>query len=284
MYAVTGASGQLGRLVLNALLEKVAPTQIVALARDPGKLADLAARGVIVRAFDYTAPATLAPALEGVNRLLLISSNAVGQRERQHRAVIDAAKEAGVGYIAYTSILHADTNPLSLAEEHRATEAALKDSGIPHALLRNGWYIENYLAGAADVLAQGTLLGSAGTGRVSAATRADYAVAAATVLADDANATRIYELASDDAFTQEEFAAELAAASGTPVVYRDLPEPDYAAALEQAGIPGPFAEILADSSAASAHGALFDDGHALSKLIGRPTTPWREAVREAVEQ
>lgn len=284
MYAITGASGQLGHLVLDALLGKVEPASIVALVRDPAKSADVAALGVSVRAFDYDQPDMLPQALGGVDRLLLISGSAVGQREAQHRAVIDAAKTAGVGYIAYTSILHADTNPLELAVEHRGTEAMLAESGIPHALLRNGWYTENYTDGAAPAVEHGALLGSSGDGKVSSATRADYAAAAATVLAGDSMATKVYELAGDESFTQEEFAAALSAISGKPVAYQDLPEADYAAALEQVGLPGPFAAILADSSARSADGALFDDGKALSTLIGRPTTPWRETLKEALTE
>ncbi|WP_454683855.1 SDR family oxidoreductase [Ancylobacter moscoviensis] len=282
MYAVTGASGQLGRLVIDALIQKVAPGAVVALVRDPAKAADAAGKGVQVRRFDYSRPDTLAPALAGVERLLLISSSEVGQRAAQHQSVIDAAKVAGVKFIAYTSILHADTNPLDLAVEHRATEEALKASGIPHAVLRNGWYTENFTAGAAPAIAHGVLLGSAGSGRTSAAARADYAAAAVAVLAGTSVATQVYELAGDEAFTQDELAAALAEFSGKPVVYRDLPEAEYGAALEQAGLPGPFAHILADSSAKTAGGALFDDSHALSRLIGRPTTPWRQTVKEAV--
>ncbi len=282
MYAVTGASGQLGRLVIDALIQKVAPGAVVALVRDPAKAAGAAEKGVQVRRFDYSRPETLVPALAGVERLLLISSSEVGQRAAQHQAVIDAAKAAGVKFIAYTSILHADTNPLDLAVEHRATEEALKASGLPHAVLRNGWYTENFTAGAAPAIAHGVLLGSAGSGRTSAAARADYAAAAATVLAGTSDATQVYELAGDEAFTQDELAAALAEFSGKPVVYRDLPEAEYGVALEQAGLPGPFAHILADSSAKTAGGALFDDSHVLSRLIGRPTTPWRQTVKEAV--
>lgn len=278
MYAVTGASGQLGRLVLESLIGKVDPAHVVALVRDPARLGDFAAKGVSVRAFDYDAPGTLAPALEGVDRLLLISANEVGRRLPQHRAVIDAAKAAGVGFIAYTSILRADTSPMALAEEHLATERALGESGIPHALLRNGWYTENYASGIAPALEHGALLGSAGEGRISAAARADYAEAAATVLASGSSETRIYELAGDEGFTLAEFAAALAELTGKPVAYRDLPEADYAQVLESAGLPAPFAAILADSDAKAAEGALFDDGHALSGLIGRPTTPWRETL------
>lgn len=281
MYAVTGASGQLGHLVVEALAARVAPSEIVALVRTPSKAADLEALGVRLRPFDYEAPAGLAPALAGVTRLLLISSSEVGRREAQHRAVIAAAKAAGVGFIAYTSILHADDNPLDLAIEHRATEAALKESGIPHALLRNGWYNENYTVGLDAAVEHGALLGSTGAGRVSTAARADYAEAAAVVLADGSTATRTLELAGDGSFTQDELAALIAEASGRPVAYNDLPEEQYRAILESVGLPAPLARLLADSSAKAKSGALFDDGHALSALIGRPTTPIAASVRSA---
>lgn len=281
MYAVTGASGQLGRLVVESLLEKVAPGEIVALVRNPESVADFAAKGVTVRAFDYDAPETLAPALEGVTRLLLISGNAIGSRIPQHKAVIDAAKAAGVQLIAYSSILHADSSPLQLAAEHKATEALLAESGIPAALLRNGWYTENYLMSAGPAIEHGALIGSAGEGVVSSAARADYAEAAAVVLVRAQAGT--FELAGDTGFTHAELAAALADASGKPVVYQDLPEADYAKALEGAGLPGPFAAILADSDARLGEGALFDESKTLSGLIGRPTTPWRETILAGVQ-
>lgn len=280
MYAVTGASGQLGRLVVDALLSKVAPDQIVALARAPDSMSDLAAKGVYVRAFDYDAPETLVPALAGVSRLLLISGNAIGSRVPQHRGVIDAAKAAGVAVVAYTSILNADRSPMLLAAEHKATEELLAASGIDHALLRNGWYTENYLMGAGAAIARGVLLGSSGDGAISAAARVDYAEAAATVLVRGLAGT--FELAGDDSFTQVELAAALAEISGKPVVYRNLAQADYAAALEQVGLPGPYAAILADSDARAAEGALFDASRTLSQLIGRPTTPWRETIATAL--
>lgn len=281
MYAVTGASGQLGRLVVESLLGKVAPDQIVALVRNPESVADFAAKGVTVRAFDYDAPETLVPALAGVTRLLLISGNAIGSRIPQHKAVIDAAKAAGVQLIAYSSILHADSSPLQLAAEHKATEALLAESGIPAALLRNGWYTENYLMSAGPAIEHGVLIGSAGNGVVSSAARADYAEAAAVVLVRGQAGT--FELAGDTGFTHAELAAALAEASGKPVVYQDLPEADYAKALEGAGLPGPFAAILADSDARSGEGALFDESKTLSGLIGRPTTPWRETIVAGVQ-
>ena len=282
MIAVTGASGQLGRLVIAGLLEKVAPDTIVALVRDPAKLADLAAQGVVVRAFDYNQADTLAGALAGVDRLLLISSSEIGQRVAQHQAVIAAAKTAGVGFIAYTSLLHADTNPLNLAVEHRATELALADSGVPHALLRNGWYTENYAQSAPMAVAHGAVWGSAGTGRISGAARADYAAAAVAVLTADAAKPAIYELAGDEAFTLADLAAALSDLSGKPVAYQDLPEADYRAALEGVGLPPPIAAMLAESDIKAANGALFDDRHALSALIGRPTTPWRTTLESAL--
>ncbi len=281
MYAVTGASGQLGRLVVESLLGKVAPDQIVALVRSPESVADFAAKGVVVRAFDYDVPETLAPALAGVTRLLLVSGNAVGSRVPQHQAVIDAAKAAGVQLIAYTSILRAQASTMVLAAEHKATEDLLAASGVPAALLRNGWYTENYLMSAGPAIEHGVLLGSGGEGRVSAAARADYAEAAAVVLTRGAAGT--FELGGDTAFTLAELAAALAEISGKPVAYQDLPEADYAKALEGVGIPGPFAAVLADSDARAGEGALFDDSHTLSGLIGRPTTPWRETIAAGVQ-
>ncbi len=283
MYAVTGASGQLGRLVIDALLRTVAPSEVVALVRNPSKLADLAARGVVVRAFDYDAPATLVPALAGVDRLLLISSSEVGSREAQHGAVIAAARTAGVGYIAYTSILHADANPMNLAIEHRATEAAIAASGLSHAFLRNGWYTENYVMSVAPAVEHGALIGSAGDGRVSSASREDYADAAAAVLVDGSVETRIFELAGDDAYTLTDFAAAIGDIAGQPVIYKDLPQDDYRGVLEGAGLPAPIADMLAESDAKAAQGSLFDDGRALSTLIGRPTTPWRTTLAAAMK-
>ncbi|PZU07228.1 SDR family oxidoreductase [Sphingomonas sp.] len=282
MYAVTGASGQLGRLVIEALLGRIEPGKIVALVRDPARVADLSARGVIVRAFDYDEAGTLAPALAGVERLLLISSSEVGKRVAQHAAVIEAAKTAGVSAIAYTSILRADSSPLGLAVEHRATEAAIRASGMPYALLRNGWYIENYTMSAAASIEHGAVIGSTGEGRISAAARRDYAEAAARVLTDAAMTSQVYELAGDESFTLADYAAALATASGRPVTYVNMSEAAYREALEGIGLPGPLAAILAESSATAAGGALFDDGHELSALIGRATTPLATVVRETL--
>lgn len=283
MYAVTGASGQLGRLIIENLLGKVAPEKIVALVRDPTKIADLKTRGITVRTFNYDSPSTLAPALEGVEHLLVISSSEVGRRTEQHRAVIEAAAVSGVTFLAYTSILHADTSPLGLAVEHLATEALLEKSGVPYALLRNGWYTENYTASAPIALQHGALLGSTGNGRISAASRADYAKAAAIVLTQANPAKAIYELAGDESFTLADFAQAITDISGKPVEYHDLPEAEYKAALISAGLPDWLAELLANSSARASGGALFDDSHTLSSLIGHPTTPMRSTLEKALQ-
>lgn len=282
MYAVTGASGQLGRLVLNELLANTDPGKIVALVRDPAKLSDLAAKGVVVRPFDYNDASTLATALTGVDRLLLISSSEIGQRERQHLAVIEAAKNADVNFIAYTSVLHADESTLSLAAEHRATEVAIQESGVPYALLRNGWYLENYTMSAGMEIAHGAVIGSTGDARISAASRADYAAAAAKVLLNGTVGGQIYELAGDESFTLADYAATLAKISGKPVVYHYLPEAAFSSALQDIGLPATVASMVADSSANAASGALFDDKKALSALIGRPTTTLSAAVEAAL--
>lgn len=281
--AVTGATGQLGRLVIAALL-RVAPTaHLIGIVRNPAAAKDLAARGVELRAGDYEDPAALKAALAGVDKLLLISSSAVGQRARQHRNVIEAAKAAGVKLLAYTSILHADSSPLGLAVEHRETEALIRASGLPFAFLRNGWYTENYTGSIAAVLQHGAVLGSAGTGRIAAAARADFAAAAAAVLASRENqAGKIYELAGDTGFTLGEYAAEIAKQSRKPIVYKDLPEADYKAVLQSVGLPEVFAALLVDSDAKAAKGALFDESRQLSRLIGRPTTTMAQSVAAAL--
>lgn len=285
MIAVTGASGQLGQLVLKALLKNTPPTDIVAIARNTEKLAPFAAQGITIRHGDYDAPNTLTTAFEGVQKVLLISASDVGQRTPQHQAVINAATAAGVELIAYTSILHADRSPMVLAEEHRATETMLKESGLPHVILRNSWYTENYLLGIPAALELGTLYGAAGSGKIASATRLDYAEAAARVLTStEEQAGRLYELAGDTSYTLEAFAAELSRQTGKTITYQDLPEADYKAALTQAGIPDGFAAILAQSDASAAKGALFDDSHDLSTLLGRPTTSLADAMASALAE
>ena len=284
MIAITGATGQLGRLVIDALLKKVPASEIIAAVRSPEKAADLQALGVTLRAADYGKPETLHSAFAGVDKLLLISSSEVGQREAQHKAVIEAAKAAGVGFIAYTSLLHADTSPLGLGVEHRATEALLKASGIPFALLRNGWYTENYAASIAPALAHHAFIGAVGEGRIASAARADYAAAAAEVISRDDQAGKVYELAGDDNYTLAQFSAEIAKQSGEQVDYINLPQAEFAAALKGAGLPDGLSEMLADSDAGAEKGGLFDDSHTLSKLIGRPTTPYAEVIKAALQK
>lgn len=282
MIAVTGATGQLGRLVIDALLKRTSAEELVAVVRSPAKAADLAALGVQVRQGDYNQPQTLADAFRGVDKVLLISSSEVGQREAQHKAAIEAAKAAGVKLLAYTSLLHADSSPMGLADEHRATEQALIASGVPYVILRNGWYSENYAASIAPALTHGVFIGAADEGKIASATRQDYAEAAAAVLTSDVPVDKVYELAGDEAYTLTQFAAEIAQASGKAVRYQNLPQDDFAAALKAAGLPDGLAEMLADSDANAAKGALYDDSHTLSRLIGRTTTPWQDVVKAFV--
>ena len=282
MIVVTGASGQLGRLVIQSLLKTVPAAGIVAAVRQPAAVADLAALGVQVRQADYAQPATLDAAFQGATKVLLISSSALGERVAQHGNVIDAARRAGVALLAYTSLLHADTSPLGLAAEHTATEALLRASGVPHVLLRNGWYTENYLASLPAVLQHGAVIGSAGEGRIASAARADYADAAAAVLIRDDQAGQVHELAGDTSYTLAEFAAEMGRQTGRAIPYVNLPEADYRGALLGAGLPEPLAQLLADSDMGASKGGLFDDGHRLSALIGRPTTALAAMVEAAL--
>lgn len=282
MIVVTGASGQLGRLVIASLLKRVPANQIVAAVRSPEKVADLAALGVIVKQADYSQPDALEQAFAGADKVLLISSSEVGQRLAQHRNVIDAAKRAGVSLIAYTSLLHADRSPLALADEHKATEAYLAGSGVPFVLLRNGWYSENYLASVPAALAHDAFIGCAGEGRIASAARADYADAAAVVLTRAEQAGKVYELAGDEAYTLSELASELSRQAGKPVPYVNLPEAEFKGALLGAGLPEPLADLLANSDSGASQGGLFDDSHTLSALIGRPTTSLSTLITAAL--
>jgi NAD(P)H dehydrogenase (quinone) len=285
MIAITGASGQLGRLAIDALLQRLPASEIIAIVRDPAKVGDLAARGVHVRQADYDQPATLDAAFKGIDKLLFISSSEIGKRIPQHSAVIAAAQHSNVQLLAYTSLLHANTSPLKLAVEHQKTEALLHASGLPCVILRNGWYTENYAAAIAAAPTHGVVLGCAGNGRFSAATRADYAAAAATILtSNDPQAGRIYELAGDTGFTLNELAVEIARQCGKPVAYRNLAEADYKAALLQFNVPEGMAAMLADADTCAASGILFDDSRQLSRLIGRPTTPLATTVAEFLKR
>ena len=279
MIAITGATGQLGQHVIANLLNTTPASQLVAVVRNPAKAEALSQQGVGVRQADYGDEAALTKALQGVDKLLIISSSEVGQRAPQHRNIIQAAAAAGVKFIAYTSLLHADTSPLGLADEHIATEKMLADSGIPYALLRNGWYTENYLASAPPALEHGVFIGAAGEGKIASATRADYAAAAARVISEEGHAGKVYELAGDNGWTLSELAAELAKQSGKKVVYQNLSQADFAAALKSVGLPAGLADMLADSDVGASKGGLFDDSHTLSKLIGHPTTALADSVK-----
>ncbi|MFD4181932.1 SDR family oxidoreductase [Rhodococcus sp. NPDC058514] len=278
--AITGATGHLGRLAIDALLTRGASAgDLVAIVRDPAKAADLAAGGVQVRQADYADRDALTAALAGVDKLLLISGSEVGQRVAQHTNVINAAKEAGVGFVAYTSVLDAQNSPVSLAPEHKATEELLGASGIDHALLRNGWYWENYTTDLPGTAERGVLAGAGGEGRLAAAARVDYAEAAAVVLLADGQAGKVYELGGDERLTLAELAAKMSEATGKTVVYQDLPTVQFQAALEGAGLPAPIAEMLASADAGIKAGALDTTSGDLQALIGRASTPVVEVLR-----
>ncbi|AZH05557.1 SDR family oxidoreductase [Proteus mirabilis] len=279
MIAITGATGLLGQHVIENLLQTVPANQIVAFARDVKKGSSLSQKGVLVRQADYNDKASLITALQGVDKLLLISSSEVGKRTIQHRNVIEAAKSADVQFIAYTSILHADRSPLSLHVEHVETEKMLADSGISYTLLRNGWYTENYLASVPAALEHGVFLGAAGDGKIASATRADYALAAARVISEEGHIGKVYELAGDEAWTLEQLAKELTKQSGKQVIYNNLSQADFVAVLKTAGLPDKLSNMLADSDIGASKGGLFDDSHTLSKLIGRRTTTLAESIK-----
>lgn len=275
--AITGATGQLGRLAIGAL--KARGQSPIALVRDPAKAADL---GVEARAFDYKATETLAPALKGVTTLVLISSNDFDDRAGQHRNVIAAAKAAGVGRILYTSLLNATKSTMLLAADHKATEEAILASGLTYTILRNGWYTENHTGSLGGAFAAGAMIGSAGAGRFSSAARADYADAIAATAATSGHDNAIYELAGDVAYSYADMAAEVSRLTGKTIPYNDLPPDTYAGILESFGLPAGFAYVLADSDVQAGKGALFDDSRTLSRLIGRPTTPMAVTVAAAL--
>lgn len=282
MIAVTGANGQLGKLVIAQLLQSTPAASIVAAVRNPENAAELKHLGVQIRQADYAEPETLASAFAGVEKLLLISSSEVGQRLPQHRNVIQAAQHSGVRLLAYTSLLNLDHSPLLLAEEHRATEELLRNSGIPFVMLRNAWYLENHTGQLATILANGAMLGAAAEGRFASASRADFAAAAAAVLTTPGHDNKTYELAGDQAYTLSGFTAELARQSGKPVAYKNLPPAEFEATLVSYGIPAGFAHILADSDAGAAQGHLNSTARDLHNLIGRNTTTLADAIRAAL--
>ena len=278
--AVTAAAGQLGHIVIDKLKQKVSAGDLLALVRRPEQTEVL---GVAAQPIDYSAPATLDAPLRGVNTLLLISSSEIGKRAVQHANVIAAAKKAGVERIVYTSVLHADVSSLSLADEHRATEAELKSSGLAYTLLRNGWYTENYTGSVGPALTNGALIGSAGDGRISSATREDLAEASVAVLTTPGHENMTYELAGDEAWTLTDLAAEISRQTGKNIPYHNLPAADYAAALEGAGLPKELAAAIASYDVSASQGALYGSERTLSQLIGRPTTPLATSVERALK-
>lgn len=278
--AVTGATGQLGTLVIQALSQQISIKNIVALVRNTQKAQHFSDLGIEVRLFDYNQVDTLQPALEGIDRLLLISGSEVGQRVSQHQAVIDAAIKAAVPFIAYTSILNADTSLLSLADEHKETEALIQTSGLAYALLRNNWYLENYLGSLTHIVAEGKLYGAAGVGKISAASRQDYAQAAAHVLISAPSNNPIYELASSEDFTLPELASIIATVYHTDVEYINLTPADYSHALCATGLPQGLVDAIVDADVQASHGGMYSDSTDLSRLIGHGTTP----VQQIIEQ
>ncbi len=283
-YALTGATGQLGRLVVDELLARGArPGDVVALVRDPAKAADLAERGVVVREADYDRPQTLEPALADVDALLLVSGSAVGQRERQHAAVVDAAEAAGVGRVVYTSVLRADTTDLPVAPEHVVTERLLAESGLPTTLLRNGWYVENYAGLVASARATGEITSATRGATVSPAARADYAAAAAAALLDPASAGRTYELAGPST-TLDGIAADLGDALGRPVAHREVSPAELSAGLVAAGLDEGTAGFLTAVDVSTAGGSLAGSSSDLEELAGRPLTPVADVLRAVAAQ
>ncbi len=283
VIGVTGATGQLGRLVISSLLNKTDAANVVALVRNPDNAQDLRDIGVQVRQADYNQPDSLASALVGINKLLLISGSEVGQRAQQHQAVIDAAKEANVELLAYTSLLRATESPLILAEEHKITEAAIELAGLPAVILRNGWYTENYTQTIGGALEAGIVAGAAEQGVLNTASRKDYAEAAAVVLTSSENHIgKIYELAGDQGFTLEQYAAEIAKQSGKQIAYQNMTGPDFKQLLVQIGLPEGLATILEDAEIHAAKGWLSDNSSTLSQLIGRPTTLLTDSVTQAL--
>lgn len=277
--AVTGATGQLGALVVEGLIERgVAASEIVAIVRDAAKAQALTDRGVQVRVANYSDSDALKAALAGVDKLLLVSGSDIGQRIAQHSNVIESAESEGVSLIAYTSILKADTSGVSLAAEHLGTEKRLAASSIPSVFLRNGWYWENYQGSLQQTIDGGVLLGAAGSGKLAAASRADYAAAAVEVLLSEDQGGKIYELGGDERLTYSDLAAVIAQVSGKPVEYKNVSEAEYKSILEGAGLPDFVANMLASADAGIARGELDTDSGDLQKLIGRPSTPVAEIL------
>lgn len=278
--AITGATGHLGRLVIEKLQKKVPSNNLVALARSPEKIKNT---DIEVRKFDYQESAPLSKQLQNIDTLLLISANDLNGRALLHKNVINAAKNAGIKWIIYTSLLHADSTTLGLAKDHTDTEKAIRESGIPYTILRNGWYTENYTGSIPAALKNGAFKGCASNGKISSASRSDYADAAVAVLTGLNQQGRVYELAGDTAFTLSELAAEVTKLSGKNVPYKNMTEKEYSEVLIKSGLPGAYAKAVASWDTSASRGDLFDDSHELSRLIGRATTPMHETVLNVIE-
>lgn len=283
MIGITGANGNLGQLVVKGLLQHMAANQIVAAVRSPDNASELQALGVNLREADYTRPETLRLAFQGVEKLLLISAVERGQRVAQHEAVVDAAKEAGISLIAYTSMLRADTSNSILAEEHKVTEQYIAASGLSFIFLRNGWYLENHTGALAPALQHGAILGCAGQGRFASASRADYAGAAIAALTERGHENKTYELAGDNSFNMKEFAAEVSRQVGREIAYNDLPASDYATVLLGFGLPNMIVEVVIDADTKSKTGELDSSSRDLQHLLGRPTTTLSDAIGAALK-
>ncbi|WP_159601394.1 SDR family oxidoreductase [Agromyces humi] len=280
---VTAASGQLGRLVVDALLERGAqPADLVASARDTSKLADVAARGIRTVELDYARPETIADALGGVDTVLLISGSEPGSRLAGHRNVIDAAKAAGVAKLVYTSAPQATTFDYALGADHKATEEAIAASGVPAVIVRHNWYTENYAADVARAASTGTIAASVADGRVASATRADFAAGDAAVLLEDGHLGQVYEFGGDVAWNYAELAAAASEVVGHPVEYASLSTDEHVAALESVGLDAGTAAFVAGIDDAIRRGVLDVPTGTLSRLIGRPTTPLVDGLRAAV--
>lgn len=280
--AITGATGQLGNLVIEQLLQLTAAQNIVALVRKIDKAEHFKVQSIEPREFDYDRPETLVPALLGIDKLLLISANEIGRRTPQHQAVIDAAKVAGVPYLAYTSLLRADTSPLGLAQEHRETEKLIQDSGITYTFLRNNWYSENYLAGVAHTIEIGTLFGAAQDGRISSASRIDYAEAAAKVLTSTGHENKTYELAGSESFSLSDLATFIGQAVNKDIIYQNLSAEEYTQGLTQAGLPAGLVDVIVDADIQTIQGAMYSDSKDLEQLIGHKTTSIQDAIKAAL--
>ena len=283
MIVVTGATGRLGQHVIDGLLQRVPPEQVTAAVRTPEKAAPFAARGVTVRKADYNEPGQLGAAFDGAERVLLISSNDPRSSVTQHGAVIEAARQAGVAQLAYTSLWHADTSTMLTAAPHRLTEPMILDSGVPYTLLRNNLYTDHYALQVKQAIKSGVFVGSAGAGRVASATRADYAAAAVAVLTGEGHENKTYELGGDVAWDYAELAEVLSKAAGHEIVYQAIPPAEHRELLVAAGIPGVVADLFINTYAAIADGQLADTPGELRALIGRPTTSLADAVTAMLE-